>query len=355
MMKTTPKHLLRHLIIFFIVSSALLTSSFATASWWNRFVGKKQASQQSTNVSPQAGGDSRYPSLSTAQVTDIQKLVKTYLIANPHILVEVSKALEAQQQQKLQSTAKTMIQSQADKIFNDPNSPTVGNLQGNVTLVEFFDYQCSHCKAAAQTVTQLLQKNPNLKVIYKEFPIFGETSSLAAQAALAANIKGQYKAFHDALFAVTGPINQQSIDAINKVLNIDPSSLTAAQKAQIQQQLQQTRALAIALGLRGTPAFIVANKDHSQSVLIPGAVPFATLQAAIDKLNATQAQGASGGARPNTIQPCRNTRSSPRSSFRNNTCNRNNACSRSNASSRSNRISVIVQNISFKRRQFLYL
>ena len=109
------------------------------------------------------------------QQKEIEKIVHDYLVNNPEVLVEVSQALQQKQQQNIQQQAKTGILENADQLFSGTLA-VAGNPKGNVTLVEFFDYQCIHCKKMAPTIGELIKKDNNLRVIYKEFPIFGKSS-----------------------------------------------------------------------------------------------------------------------------------------------------------------------------------
>jgi protein-disulfide isomerase len=130
--------------------------------------------------------------LSSTQKTEIDQEIHDYLMANPEILIDMSKKLQDKMAKDQSAKATEAIKANATTLFNDPSSPTAGNKTGPVTLVEFFDYQCVHCAKMHPITLQLLKANPNIKVIYKEFPIFGKESEYAAAAALAANKQGKY-------------------------------------------------------------------------------------------------------------------------------------------------------------------
>jgi protein-disulfide isomerase len=120
-------------------------------------------------------------SFSGDQVKQIQNVIHDYLVKNPQVLVEVSQALQAKQMKVMQSNTTKAIGNLKNAIFNDSTSPYAGNKDGNVIMVEFFDYQCGHCKDMKNVIEGLIKKNPNLKVIFKEFPIFGANSELASK------------------------------------------------------------------------------------------------------------------------------------------------------------------------------
>ena len=142
------------------------------------------------------------------QQKEIEKIVHDYLVNNPEVLVEVSQALQQKQQQNIQQQAKTGILENADQLFSGTLA-VAGNPKGNVTLVEFFDYQCIHCKKMAPVISELIKKDSNLRVIYKEFPIFGKGSEVASQVALAAAMQGKYQQMHDALLKLESRLDEK--------------------------------------------------------------------------------------------------------------------------------------------------
>lgn len=226
--------------------------------------------------------------LSTQQV---QQIVHDYLLNNPQILVEMSQKLQQQQNQQMQQIqqkAQQTIPGIASQLFNANTSPVTGNPKGTVTLVEFFDYQCPHCKDMTEILDNLTQKDSNLRVVYKEFPIFGANSQYAAKAALAAGQQGKYVEFHTALMQAADPITPDQVNAIakNLGLNMDQWQKDMASAA-ITQELNANVKLAQQLQLMGTPAFVVSNTANpEQSVLIPGGTTEEVLQGLINQANA---------------------------------------------------------------------
>ncbi len=242
-------------------------------------------------LSTQVFADSNTPSFSPAQTTEIQKIVQQYLIDNPQILLAMAQKLQQQQMtqdKQLVAQAKKTIPTLGGELFQNPGSPVAGNTNGAVTMVEFFDYQCSHCREMANIVSTLMQKNANLKVVYKEFPIFGSTSAFAAKAALAAGMQGKFQSMHDALMQAPLPFTEQSILALAKDQGLDVSKLQKDMASpQVLAELKQNDNLAKQLQLQGTPAFIVSPSNSSntnQATLVPGAASFATLQQLITQV-----------------------------------------------------------------------
>jgi protein-disulfide isomerase len=227
--------------------------------------------------------------LTDAQKKDIQKVVHDYLVSNPEVLLEASQALQQKQQQTMQQQAQSAIQEQAAHLFSDKFTVT-GNPKGNVTLVEFFDYQCIHCKKMTPVIADLIAKNSNLRVIYKEFPIFGKSSDLASKVAIAAAMQGKYIPMHDALLKVDKRLTDELVMEAAKSVGLDVAKLkTDMDSKAVSEILDANRALAEKLHLMGTPAFVIAStpggefKAGSETFFIPGAATAETLQEMIKK------------------------------------------------------------------------
>lgn len=227
-------------------------------------------------------------SFSKGQQQQIQQIVHDYLIANPDILIQMSQKLQQQQVAEIEKNAQKVIPSIAKDLFNNASSPVSGNTAGTVTLVEFFDYQCPHCKDMTQAIDNIAQQNNNLRIVYKELPIFGGSSDLAARAALAANMQGKYPNFHDALMNTKDRLTEDKIMSIAKQNGLNVSKLKKDMNSNvINDELKQNRVLAQQLKLVGTPAFIIGltnGNDNSKSILIPGSTTEQTLQQAISQV-----------------------------------------------------------------------
>lgn len=223
------------------------------------------------------------------QQKDIEKVVHDYLVKNPDVLLEASQALQQKQQQTLQQQAKSAILEQAPQLFQGTLA-VAGNPKGNVTLVEFFDYQCIHCKKMAPAMAALTKQDPNLRVIYKEFPIFGKSSEMASQVALAAAMQGKYQVMHDALLGMDKQLTEAMVLEKAKSLGLDMTTLQKDMNSKaVADVLKSNRELAEKLHLMGTPAFIVAATPagqfdaKTQPAFIPGAASEAVLQDLIKK------------------------------------------------------------------------
>ena len=167
-----------------------------------------------------------------------------------------------------------VIAKNKDDLFNSPGDPVLGNPNGDVTLVEFFDYLCPYCKTVHPVLIKLLKDDGNIRFISKEYPVLGPVSNYAAQAALAAQYQGKYEAFSSALLGARG-LNKDKVFAIAQDVGLDTERLRTDMKTfkdSINATLNLNFALAKSLALKGTPAFI------ANDTLIPGAPGLAGLE-----------------------------------------------------------------------------
>jgi len=219
------------------------------------------------------------------QVKAIQSIVHEYLVNNPQVLIEVSQALQAERMKQVETQSLAVVRKNPVKFFNSPNSPIEGNRASNLAIVEFFDYQCPHCRDMKDIMSALLKKNPTLKVIYKMLPIFGETSTYAAKAALAAYKQGKFPQVNDALLSASMPLKKESILAAMKQVGMNMRQFYSMfNSTAFQAELKQNDQLAQDMHLMGTPAFVIANLSTNQYKFISGAASEEMLQAALDNV-----------------------------------------------------------------------
>ena len=194
-------------------------------------------------------------------VEGIRRIVRDYLIEHPEVLLEAQEALAARHAEREAARAREAIRRHRDELFHDPESPSVGAPAGGLTLVEFFDYRCGHCRRAKPVLDALLAENADLRLIYKEFPILGPESTLAARAALAARAQEAYAAFHDALMGADAPLDRERIFAVARALGLDESRLARdMEDPAIDAHLARNATLAQALGIAGTPSFVLGER-----------------------------------------------------------------------------------------------
>ena len=195
------------------------------------------------------------------------KSVRAYLMANPEVLADVMQELERKQDSQRDTAAQKAIEQDESLLMNDPDTPSTGNPNGDVTIVEFSDYQCPYCKRAHSAVKSVIAADGKVKLIYKDLPILGEASKIAAVAALASIKQGKHDAFHDALMENTAKLDSARIFDIAGSVGIDVAQLKSdMDDPKIKKIIDRNMTLAQDLGVRGTPAFVIGKQ------FVPGAV-----------------------------------------------------------------------------------
>ncbi|MBU2865321.1 DsbA family protein [Reinekea forsetii] len=210
---------------------------------------------------------------------EVKELVREYLLENPEVIMEALVILQEREEQAKADAAKNAMDSMQSGLTNSDLDPVGGNVDGNITLVEFFDYNCGYCKRAANTLTSLKKNNPNLRVVYKEWPILSPSSETAARVALAVNLvfPERYEELHFALMNATSLRTDNAVWAVVNKLNLDRKAIEAKLNDEaVNQHLANTMAQARALGLTGTPGFVVGTE------IIRGALPESEIQKVID-------------------------------------------------------------------------
>lgn len=193
-------------------------------------------------------------------------IMRDYLTKNPEILVEMTTELDKRQQAEQSAQQEKIISKNADALFRSPHAFAVGDPNGDVTVVEFFDYNCGFCRRAMPTVVKLVEQDPKVKLVLKELPIFGDDSEDAAKGALAAHKQGKYFEMHQKLFSEPGKANKDKVLRIANELGLDVPQLEKDMESEdVKQALDEARELAQKLGLQGTPLYLVGDQT------IPGA------------------------------------------------------------------------------------
>jgi protein-disulfide isomerase len=193
-------------------------------------------------------------------------IIRDYLLENPEILREVIQALEAKEQQAGVAALTDAIRERGEDLYRGEHDLVAGNPDGSVTMVEFFDYNCGYCKRAMGDVLALIESDDDLRVVFKEWPILGEGSRFAARAALASRQQGKYWDFHLALME-TRRVDETTTLEVAERIGLDVEQLKADMEApEVAAVIEGNMQLASALGIQGTPAFVVDDQ------MIPGAV-----------------------------------------------------------------------------------
>ncbi|MDR6288507.1 protein-disulfide isomerase [Inquilinus ginsengisoli] len=213
-----------------------------------------------------------------AQKDAIEQIVREYIRAHPEVVVEALDAYQAKKDEDERKAQATSLTSQADQIFRSPTSPVIGNPKGDVTLVEFFDYNCGYCKRSQPDLEKLLKQDTGLRVVLKEFPILGPASVTAARASLAAQKQDKYLDFHTKLMGFKGPLTDEVVYTVAGQVGLDLDKLKRDMNdPSVVSELRDNMDLAQKLGVQGTPAFVINDQ------IIPGAVGFDALKSQIDK------------------------------------------------------------------------
>lgn len=196
----------------------------------------------------------------------IENIVEEYLTKNPEVLVAMTTELDRRQQEDQDKQQRKAISDNADALFRSAKSHAAGNPDGDVTVVEFFDYNCGYCRRAMPDVVKLVDNDDKVKVVFKELPIFGQDSEDAARGALAAKNQGKYFEMHQKLFTAPGKANKEKVLRIANEIGLDVPQLEKDMDSdEIAEALAETNDLAKALQLQGTPLYLIGDR------IIPGA------------------------------------------------------------------------------------
>ena len=214
------------------------------------------------------GGTTPVPATDKAA---IEKIVRDYILEHPEILPEAMQRLQEREIGKAVAANRAAIETPFAGAWEGAEKP-------DVTIVEFFDYNCGYCRASLPDIDRLLKEDPGLRIVYREFPVLGPDSEAAARVSLAAAKAGKYPAFHRALFAAGRP-DAATVAKVARSLGIDPQGAAAEAQREIDANLSLQRAL----DLRGTPSWVIGNK------VLGGAVGYEALKAAVAEARAKPA------------------------------------------------------------------
>jgi protein-disulfide isomerase len=197
-----------------------------------------------------------------AQKDEIGKIVREYLIQNPDVLYEAQQEWNRRQQAKLAEKRDATLKNYVSKIDQSKLHATLGNPKGDVTLVEFFDYNCGFCRRAIKDIDKLVDADPKLRVVVMELPVIREESIGAAQVSIAVNrvAPEKFRAFHDKLLGGQSLATREKAMAVAKELGVDQAKLAAAMNApEVEATLMESKALADDLGVEATPTYVIGD------------------------------------------------------------------------------------------------
>jgi protein-disulfide isomerase len=203
----------------------------------------------------------------------MEQIIHDYLLAHPEVILEAVDNYQKQQEKASAEKQAHALVDRRDELQRTPSDPVIGNPGGDVTVVEFFDYRCPYCKSVAAGFVDLYDKDGKVRLVLKEFPILGADSEFAAKAALAAQKQGKYRELHLAMMAFKGKLTSDDVRQLAATVGIDVAKLEQdMQDPAILETINRNYALAEALGIKGTPAFIVGDE------LVPGAISVEEMQ-----------------------------------------------------------------------------
>jgi len=202
---------------------------------------------------------------SDGQRGEIETIVKNYLIANPEVLEEAMAELTKRQAAAEAEKHEASVATNADTIFNSPRGVTLGNRDGDVTFVEFFDYNCGYCKRAMSDMLDLLKSDSKLKVVLKEFPVLGEGSVEAAKVAVAVRMQDpggkKYLDFHQKLLGGRGPADKARAMAAAKEAGLDVARIEKdSASPEVRATIEENFKLAESMGMNGTPSYVIGKQ-----------------------------------------------------------------------------------------------
>ncbi len=209
---------------------------------------------------------------------DVKRLALEAILENPEIIMQAVAILRERDAAAKEKSIADTLSSQRELLERDPNAPVIGNPDGDVTIVEFFDYNCPYCKRVAPEVAALLENDKNVRVVYREWPILSTGSIFAARAALASRKQGKYAEFHEALMNLRGRADETSVLKVARELGMDLDQLRADMDApEVAEHIATTANLTKQLGFTGTPSFVIGEN------LVPGFVDLEQITALVKK------------------------------------------------------------------------
>lgn len=192
--------------------------------------------------------------------SDVEKIVHAYLLEHPEVIIEAVNGLQDKDSGQRLARLRDKAKAQSVALFKEPSPIVAGNPNGDVTIVEFFDYRCPYCKKVKKTVAELLKQDGNIRLVLKEFPILSSESEFAAKAAIGSIAQGKYWDFHLALMGAEDH-SEAGVFALAKAAGIDIARLkTDMANPQVAKRLKETEALARTLGIDSTPTFFVGDE-----------------------------------------------------------------------------------------------
>jgi protein-disulfide isomerase len=227
-------------------------------------------------------------SFTDSEKAEIGEIVRQYLINNPGVLDEVVEALERQQMQAQEAAQQQAVSENRNELFHAPTSFVAGNPEGDVTLVEFFDFNCTYCRQMLSTLVELIESNSDLRVVLKDWPVLGEESVQAARVAVAVKNTAPegYFEFHRAMMSQRGRLDGNRALEIAEEIGLDRDAIaTASTESRVDETLSENAQLGARIGLRGTPSYVLGDE------VLAGALRLDAFQQKIAEVRANGCEG----------------------------------------------------------------
>ena len=209
---------------------------------------------------------------------EVKRLALEAILENPEIVMEAVDILRAREAEAAAAQQAEALAGNAASLAEDDNAPVLGNPEGDVTVVEFFDYNCPYCRRAGAAVKDLIAADAEVRVLYREWPILGDDSVVASRAALAARAQGMYEALHWALMEAPGRLDEAAVMEIAEGAGLDVERLRADMEApEVDAHIETSMRLAQEIGFSGTPSFVIGETP------VPGLVPLEELRRLVEE------------------------------------------------------------------------
>lgn len=206
----------------------------------------------------------------------VNTMIREYILSNPEIIPEAVEVLRARQNA-------SALESAEEQLYNDGYSHIAGNPEGDITIVEFYDYNCGYCKQVPNDLARLLEEDDNIRVIFKELPILAESSKYASVAVMASQKQGKFMDFHSALMQNRRQLTEELVLEIARDAGVDESKLLADMAdPEIEANIRKNQYLVQNIGISGTPGFVIGSQ------VIPGYIPYDRLKEVVEQERQTQ-------------------------------------------------------------------
>ena len=243
-----------------LVALPLLAAVGAAAFLMGRAVLPSSAEDKA--APPAAAASESVPGFTSEQKSSIETIVKNYLLSHPEVLLEVQAAYEIKSQKEQEEKTKAMVAENAKDIYRREDAAVAGNPNGDITVVEFFDYNCGYCKRGFPALAKLIENDKNVRVVFKELPIISDASEPVSRIALAAKLQGKYWEMHKVLISHKGTTTEAVALKAAEELKLDMAKLKADMNSDaVKGELARVKELAQKMNINGTPHFLVGDRS----------------------------------------------------------------------------------------------